>query len=63
MDPKVCKQNLGSFYYFSKKALPIFIIFGPCLFHKILQSVQFLSFPWNLSNPRGFSEKNAFFFQ
>jgi hypothetical protein len=57
---KFANKTLWSFYYFSKKPLPNFIIFGLHLNHQILQNISVLIFPRNLPNPRGFSTNHHY---
>jgi hypothetical protein len=54
---KFANKNMWSFYYFSKKPLPNFIIFGPHLIHQMMQTSAVLKFPRKPPKPRGISAK------
>jgi hypothetical protein len=58
MFSKFANKTLWSFYYFSKKALPHFIIFGSCLFHKILQKCAVFNLQGKNPKARGLFAKS-----
>jgi hypothetical protein len=62
MDPKVSNKNIWSSYYFSKKPLPNFIIFGLHLNHQILENLTVFKFLEKSSKARGLFAKPPYVF-